>query len=186
MSPPIPIDRLEAALARLGAEHEPPRGWETRVLAAVGAPSRRGWWFALPAMAVMAAIAIVLAIPPGRPDEPLSIQVSVTSVGPPVRGSSAHAGDRVHASATGGGRYRAIWVYRNDRELVLACPGGPSCGSTLGATTAELTLPSVGTYVFVAVTSASPLPTPHGSYDVDQAAAEQAGAQTRRWKLDAL
>jgi hypothetical protein len=184
MSPTI--DRLEAALARLGAEHEPPRGWEARVLAAVGVPSRRRWWFAIPAMAVMAAIAIVLTIPHARPEDPFAIQVSVVSVGPTVRGSSAHAGDRVHASATGGGRHRAIWVYRNDRELVLACPGGPSCGSTLGATTAELTLPSVGSYLFVAVTSASPIPAPSGSYDADRAAAEQAGAQIQRSKLDAL
>jgi hypothetical protein len=183
MSPPI--DRLEAALACLGAEHEPPRGWETRVLAAVRPPARRGWWFVSHAMAVMAAIAIVLAIPHPPPDDALQLQVSVTPVGPAVRGSSAHAGDRVHASATGGGHHRAIWVYRNDRELVLACPGGPSCGSTLDATTAELTLPSVGTYMFVAVTSASPLPAPSGSYDADQAAAEQAGAQIRRSKLDA-
>jgi hypothetical protein len=178
------IARLEAAIAWLGTEHEPPRGWETRVLAAVGAPRRRhAWWLAMPAFAAIA-ITIALAIPRPRPHEPLELQVSVVSVGPVVRGSTAHTGDRVHASATGGDRYRAIWVYRNERELVVACPGGPSCGSTGDTTTAEVTLPGIGAYVFVALTSASPLPAPRGSYDTDHTAAEQAGAKIQHRKIE--
>lgn len=173
-----PILRLEAALAGLGAAHEPPWGWQTRVLAAVEAPRRRrGWWLALPAAAALA-LPLVLVRPP--PKDPLEIQVAVTSVGRSQRGSSAQVGDRVHARATGGDRYRAIWVYRDHRELVVACPGGPSCGNLDDATAAEVTLPTLGVYEILALTSASPLPAPLGAYDADLAAAERAGATIRR------
>jgi len=36
-----PIARLEHALEQLGAEHQPPPGWEARVLAAVEPRPRR-------------------------------------------------------------------------------------------------------------------------------------------------
>ena len=173
------IIRLEAALARLGAAHEPPWGWQTRVLAAVEAPPRRRgwWWLALPAAAALA-LPLVLLRPP--PAVPLVLQVAVASVGPPQRGSSAHVGDRVQVQATGGDRYRAIWVYRDRRVLVVACPGGPSCGELAGATAAEVTLPTPGTYELVALTSASPIPAPVGAYDADLAAADRAGATLQR------
>ncbi len=36
--------RIEAQLARLGAELSPPVGWQARVLAAAGARPPPGWW----------------------------------------------------------------------------------------------------------------------------------------------
>jgi hypothetical protein len=173
-----PILRLEAALARLGAAHEPPWGWQTRVLAAVKTPRRqRGWWLALPAAAALA-LPLALVRPP--PEDPLVLRVAMVPVGRPQRGSSAQVGDRVHAQATGGDHYRAIWVYRDHRELVVACPGGPSCGDLDDATAAEVTLLTLGTYELIALTSASPIPAPHGAYDADLAAAERAGATIQR------
>jgi hypothetical protein len=170
-----PILRLEAALAGLGAAYEPPWGWQTRVLAAVEAPRRRrGWWLALPAAAALA-LPLVLLRPP--PEDPLVFQMAVVPVGPQQRGSAAQVGDRVHAQATGGDRYRAIWVYRDHRELVVACPGGPSCGALDDTTAAEVTLRTLGAYEILALTSASPIPAPHGAYDADLAAAERAGAK---------
>lgn len=180
------FSRLESALEQLGAEHEPPPGWQTRVLAAIDEPrGLRRWWLALP---VAAAIAICLSLVPSSPEPPsraLALRVDVVPTGPPMRGTAAVVGNYVHARATGGDCYRAIWVYRNERELVVVCPGGLSCGSAGGATTAGVTLLTVGSYTFVAVTSASPLPALQGSYDDDRAAAERSGAQVKSYTIEA-
>ena len=53
-------DRIEEALVRLGAEHEPPPGWEARVLAAVRPPRRRVWWIALIMVIMIVAIGALL------------------------------------------------------------------------------------------------------------------------------
>lgn len=171
-----PLARVEAALERLGAEHEPPRGWEARVLAATRKRSPRcGWWFAIPSIAVVALVPICWPSST-PPDDNLALRVIREPVGPIKRGSSAHVGDRVHITATSGDRYQAIWVYRNDRELVAACPAGLSCRRSGNTTTADITLLAVGSYTFVAVTSISPLPEAQGSYDYDRARAEGARA----------
>jgi hypothetical protein len=101
-----------------------------------------------------------------------------------MRRSSANVGDRVHVTATSRERYRAIWVYHNDRELVVACPAGPSCDDSADTLTADLTLQLFGRYVVLAVASSTPLPEPRGSLDLDRAAAEKAGASTRDWPLN--
>jgi hypothetical protein len=170
------IARMEAALQRLGAEHEPPWGWETRVLAATRQRSRRcNWWLAIPAAALIA-LASISWPSPKPPDDNLALHVLWEPVGPIVRGNSAHVGDRAHITATSADRYRAIWVYRNEHELVVACPAGLSCRRSGNTTTVDVTLLAVGSYTFVAVTSASPLPEPRGTYDSDRAAAEKARA----------
>lgn len=171
-----PIARVEAAFERLGAEHEPPPGWQARVLAATRQrPRRCSWWLALPAAALIAIGSIFW--PSQKPtDDTLALHVIWEPVGPIVRGNSAHVGDLAHITATSGDRYRAIWVYRNEHELVVACPAGPSCRRSGNATTVDITLLAVGSYTFVAVTSPSPLPEPQGSYDSDRASAEKARA----------
>jgi hypothetical protein len=262
------ITRLEEALGRLGAEHEPPKGWEDRVLGvldkakidepavtqssdvlpwpgtgrppnveaqggappapaerapdavvAVDAPAhrahlvdvdapadrprlvavdspaeRRRRWLAIAAVdtlgmaAAGACIVLGLATPDLRPSgtAQLELAVNVESVGPLVRGvsGSAHVGDIVHASAAGGAGLRAIWVYHDER-LVLACPGAPDCRDTASATTVDVVLRARGTYVIVAVTAATALPVPHGSYDGDAGGAATAGAITRTARIDA-
>ncbi len=169
-----PTERIEAALARLGAEHQPPPGWENRVLAAVAAPRKRPawWWFAGPALTLAAAAAIAVAVfPRGGPRE-LALAVEVT--GAPTRGVGATEraiGDIAHVRVTGGAGYRAIWVYRDQRTLVTRCPGDPACQSTSDSLGIDVTLALVGEYTIVALSSGQALPVPTDNYDHDIAAA---------------
>jgi predicted DNA-binding protein (UPF0251 family) len=52
--------RIEDALAQLGAEHEPPPGWEARVLAATHVTRRRPWWYAAGGLAAAVAAQAIL------------------------------------------------------------------------------------------------------------------------------
>jgi len=161
-----PIARIEAALKRLGEEHEPPVGWEARVLAATATPKAKPWWwFAFPVVA-LAVIAIVVFAWHSTLDQPLQLSVDREKGAVAVRGDSAHVGDIVHAKATGGSRYRAVWVYRED-HLVVACPGAPQCRRDGKATIADLVLDTIGEYTIVALTSSSPVPAPAGQLDAD-------------------
>jgi hypothetical protein len=200
-----PIDRIEAALSRLGAQHEPPVGWEAKVLAATatstathahigypkqGHPRNKWWWLAVPAVAA-AVIAIVVA--PRVPNDshlPLALRVSkggsvvraASEGGSVVRGTSAQVGEGVQAAATGGGPYRAVWIYHND-ALVLACPGAEQCRVSEGATNADFTPRLIGEYVIVALSSRSPISRPTGAFDVDVAHAHDAGAMEKIERL---
>lgn len=201
-----PMVRMEAALQRLGAEYEPPPGWDTRVLTVIGQWHpwhhwwrRWRWWIAIPIGALCPIVVLIWfwtsTAHMARPlspstmamwtahSEALAIDVRRETVGSVMRGSSASIGDRVHITATSGDRYRAIWVYHNDRELVVVCPAGPSCNGARDTVTADVTLQIVGSYTFLAVASSSPLPEPSGSLDLDRAAAVKAGATTRMDQL---
>jgi hypothetical protein len=176
MTKPEPIARIEAALARLGAEHKPPVGWEARVLAAVTKPKPKPWWwFAFPVVA-LAVIALVVCFPRSPADQSLQLALDIEKGGVVVRGTSAHVGDIVHATATGGGHHRAVWVYRDD-HLVVACPGAPQCRRDGEATIADIVLDSTGEYTIVALTSKSPVPAPTGGFDQDVSSAISAGAR---------
>jgi len=187
--------RLEEALRRLGSEREPPPGWEARVLAAARARATRrvGWIVPLFAMAT----ALLLVGAPAPPRE-LVLEVRRERVGPALRGgerpaargspgrtSAASVGDELHVRAAGGAGPRAIWIYLNETELVLTCPGAPACRAAGDALTAQLALASLGRYTVVALSSASPLPPPRGAYSADVAAAGDAGATVRVHELDA-
>jgi hypothetical protein len=174
-----PIARIEAALKRLGEEHQPPVGWEARVLAATATPpARPWWWFAFPVVA-LAVIAIVVFAWHSMLDQPLQLAVDREKGAVAVRGDSAHVGDIVHAKATGGSRYRSVWVYRDD-HLVVACPGAPQCRRDGKATIADLVLDTAGVYTIIALTSSSPVPAPAGQLDADVGKAEEMGALKRR------
>lgn len=171
--------RLESELARLGEEHEPPVGWEARVLAATTArPQRRWWLFAVPALAAAAAIVLLLAWPRHPTHEVLAMELSLDRGGPVVRGTSAHIGDVLHATARGGA-HRAVWIYRSDSQLVVACPGGAECRSTATTLTATAKLDAIGDYSVVVLAADEALPAPQGSLDQDVATAARAGAQYR-------
>jgi hypothetical protein len=168
--------RLEEALRSIGSELAPPAGWEDRVLAAtVGpahvaapAPRRARWWmFAAPALACAAAAAVYLWWPRSTlPVQQLALAVSVEHGGPIVRGTTAHPGDTLVASTTGGAAHTAIWIYRDDHELVMSCTSSPC----------RVTLTARGDYSIVALSSDAPLPTPHGTLDDDVSAAAKSGA----------
>jgi hypothetical protein len=173
-----PIARIEAALTRLGAEHEPPVGWQARVLAATATRKQRPWWqFAIPAVA-LAGIAIFVVVRPPAKDQPLEVALEFDKHGAVVRGKAAHVGDLMHAKATGGGHYRAVWVYHGD-QLLIACPGATQCRSSGDATIADVELRLIGDYTIVALASNSPVPPPMGTLDIDIANADKAGAKTK-------
>jgi hypothetical protein len=173
-------ERIEAALARLGAEHEPPVGWEARVLAAVGATRRRWWAYAVPGVALAAAAAVALVVL--RPPPALALNVGVKHSAR-YRGDEASAGDVAHIVVSGGKGPRAIWVYHEEVQLVLRCPGDPRCRVSDASTEVDVTLTSAGTYTMVALTGGASLPPLMGTYDADTAAAKDAGLDVRQSRL---
>ena len=161
-------DRIEQAIRGLGAEHEPPAGWEARVLAATAERSTRRWWLlAIPAIAVAAVIVLAIGLRSDPEPQALALAITIEDSGAVVRGSTAKPGDTVQATARGGAGHRAVWIYRGDRELVVACPGDAPCRTRLA---------TVGTYTVIALTAKTALPVPTGSLDDDLAAALTAGA----------
>jgi hypothetical protein len=184
-------DRITRALAQLGVEHEPPAGWEGRVLAATKAatkaatedpPARRRWWFALSLAALVVTAVLVVPHFVAKPDA-LALVIERGPVAARLRGDGAAAGrlvvahgDPIHAVVRGGDRHRAIWVYRDGAELVARCPGTPACRSSGAELTLDLTLSIVGTYQVIAWSSEVALPVPSGAYDTDVAAATAAEA----------
>ena len=173
-----PMARIEAALARLGEEHEPPAGWEARVLAAAGHPrsKRRWWWFTVPTMALAAAAAVLLMVrvprppqlalniaieQPAGPEHPVqrgvesSVDRSTDPQGPGgARKSTAKQNETIHATAADGGPERALWIYRNEK-LIIRCPGSSECRA---ADEAVFRLELTGVYQVVALSSRSRLP----------------------------
>jgi hypothetical protein len=174
-------ERIEAALARLGAEHEPPVGWEARVLAAVGASRRRWWVYAAPGVVLAAAAAVALVVV-SRPPPELALNVKVQHSAR-YRGDEASAGDIAHIVVSGGKGTRAIWVYHEEVQLVLRCPGDPKCRVSDASTEVDVTLSSAGAYTVVALTGGSSLPALTGTYDADTAAAKDAGLDVRQYRL---
>ena len=178
--------RIEAALARLGAEHEPPPGWEARVLAATSARQARPWWmYAAPAVALVAAAAIAIVVVWPRPARTaLALQVRVESKqirrGTPAdqatgRIVEAVLDDVVHVAVSAGTGARAIRVYRDDGPLVLSCPGDPVCHVSGDGIAVAFTPPAIGDYVILALATSASLPPLPGSYSADIAALNQAG-----------
>ncbi len=177
-----PNKRLEHAIEQLGADLEPPPGWEARVLAAVE-PRRRPWWgrgwLAVPALAAIALALAVVLIPRALRHEPGPLVVSAELVAgsQKVRGPSA-----IRAVARGGEGHRAIWIYRDERELVAQCPGHPACQSSDDALSLVLDVP-IGNYQVIALSSAAALPAAASSPERDLGAATAAGAT---WQLREL
>lgn len=184
-----PSTRLERAIAQLGAEHEPPAGWEARVLAAIESKQPqptpwawlRRWWagLAVPVLAAGAAILLIHVRAPRPLQVAFAIEKDPTRV---VRGGSADASDhivlvplysRLTLTAQGGTGHRALWVYRGERELVAACPGDSRC---VPGDEPRLVLPldKIEQLQVLALSAEGALPTPIGRYDDDQAAAVSA------------
>ena len=136
--------------------------------------ARRPQVVALAGLAAAAAIAFVLVRRPGAP-RPASLRVDATVAsgeGTPRGSGAAAIGDRLTALGRLAGP-GALRVYRDDRVLVVECPGAPPCRATRdGATTvhsATVTLDAPGTYRVVVFDGAG-LPPSVGSFDRDVAA----------------
>jgi hypothetical protein len=78
--------------------------------------------------------------------------------------SVAQVGD-VLRSMVRGEDHRAIWVYLEDRELVIACPDGPGCSSAGRSLTLGLRVSAPGRYSIIEISSMQPIPTPHAPLD---------------------
>jgi hypothetical protein len=178
------------AVPRLVARERPPAGWEARVLAAIAPPAvpvrqRRGWrrWLAAPAVAVAAAAGALLAVG-GRGAPALALAVDVEP-GPVAMRGGASIGDVVRVTGGGGGRHRALWIYRDGRHVELACPerasGAGVAGCQVGDGRIEATFsPRVAArFDIVLLASDGPIPAPTGSLDASVAAALRAGADHR-------
>jgi hypothetical protein len=68
----------------------------------------------------------------------------------------------------------AIWIYRNDRELLRVCPR--DCGRDGDRLKAEIKLDTIGHYQIVWL-STERVPVPTGELEADVAAARAAGAK---------
>jgi hypothetical protein len=176
-----PTERIEAALARLGAEHEPPMGWENRVLAAVGARERRRWWWYAAPVTALAAAAVALVVLPTPQALALNVAVKHSTL---YRGDGASAGDVARITVSGGKGLRAVWIYHEEVQLVLRCPGDARCQVSDASIEVDLPLTSAGTYTVVALTGAEHLPGLVGSYDADTAAAKEAGLDVQEHQLN--
>jgi len=145
---------------------------------ASGPSGSRRWLVAAAVVAIAAAVTLVWWTRRAPAPGALALAVTVEHGATQMRGTSAHIGDTIHARATGGTGPRAVWIYRDDTQLLLACPGAAGCVDAEDAMTAALVVRAVGTYSIVTI-SATALPTATGSLDTDVAAARRAGALTR-------
>jgi hypothetical protein len=100
-----------------------------------------------------------------------------------ARDSAAQVGDVLRPTVRGED-HRAIWVYLEDRELVIACPDGPGCRDAGGSLTLELLVSVPGQYSIIEIGSAQPIPTPHGSLDVMLSSIADVGAHFEIKRVD--
>lgn len=171
-------ERLRQDLAGVGTDGEPPAGWEARVWARIEEKKRRPrWiWFLAPVGAAALAATLFFAVP-RTPSAPSLVQ-EVIAGGPARRSAGARPGDRLDLRAeTAGSPQAELRIYRNRRDLVLRCPGDPSCKSEGGELRTSFTFLSVGDYQAVLVHGPEPLPPPGKGLDADAGAAFARGAQ---------
>jgi hypothetical protein len=152
-----------------------------------GRRRRRFAIYAAPILAAAAAVALRL-IPPPAPEFQLVVALDHTDLsqrsreraGLTQRALTAHVDDVVRSSVHGK-RYRAIWVYLDDRELVTSCPkDGGSCSTTDGDLTLQLRLRAHGTYTIVGLGSSEPIPEARATVDETLVFIRSAGVHSER------
>lgn len=181
-------ERLRVEIAALGAEDEPPVGWQARVWERLDQrrERRRPWWpggwrgWLVPVgVGLAASLAALFLIRPPAPRPP-SLRVEVQA-GPTVRrGGEAQPGDLLRLTATtGGARHAELRVYRNDTELVLRCSTERPCSRRGDEVRAAVLLDAVGRYQPLLMRAEIPLPSPVSNLEKDTRAALAAGADVR-------
>lgn len=190
------LQRIARAIGELKEEARPPSGWQARVLASVRAEeaakaeaekadeasdaSSSAWrWARYASLGAAAALMLIWAPWKSAQEQRLVVELDATTV--TTRGADrgveeVRSGSRVKVAAMSGAAHRALWVFRDRNQLVLACPAAPSCASTEGSLGAALEVALVGEYVVVALWSDAPLPLPSNERDESLAAARRAGA----------
>ncbi len=170
-------ERIARAMREIGAAHQRRPDHLARLWATIDArPARRPgrWpWLAAPALGLAAAVALIWWLrggepAPGEPAPRFAVEV-VSQHAVAVRGD-ARLGDRLRVRARAGA---AVWIYRNDRELLLACPR--DCARDGDALIGEVALDAIARYQIVWLSTAS-APAPGGELERDVAAASAAGA----------
>jgi hypothetical protein len=146
---------------------------------------RRVIAYLVPVLVAAAGFAIWLRLATEPQPDPVKpfLSLSIESRGTTMLGNSAHVRDILRAVVRGK-QHGAIWVYLDDRELVVACPGGEGCRSIDNELVLELRLPALGRYSIVAIDSATPVMAPHGGLDVMLGAAAVAGAHVEIEHVD--
>ena len=186
-------EQLCAEIAALGAEDQPPVGWQARVWKRLDQgrerldqrrERRRSWWpgqrgWLVPAGVAAAALAALLLIRPPEPRPP-SLRVEVQAGTTVRRGGEAQPGDLLRlTAATGGARHAELRVYRNDTELVLRCSTDRPCSRQGDELRAAVLLDAVGRYQPLLMRAEKPLPSPVSDLEKDTTAALAAGADVR-------
>ena len=183
--------RLEASLAAAGQGHRAPAGWQDQVMTRVAARlrARRVRQVAVIAIGVAAAAALWLAWPAPDRGAPQIAMVASRGAGSPrdqtIEPGTAAAGDTLRIEASGGPEPRALWVFRNETELVAACPGAAACRVVTDGLAVDVEALRPGVYRALYVTGARQALTPSGALDRDLAEALQAGAQITRAGIEA-
>jgi hypothetical protein len=183
-------ERLRAELADLGAEDEPPVGWQTRVWERLDHGrerrerrrprwlGRRGWMVPVGVGLAASLAALFLIRPPGP--LPPSLRVEVQAGATVRRGGEAQPGDLLRlTAATGGARHAELRVYRNDTELVLRCSTDRPCARRGEELRATVLLDAVGRYQPLLMRAESPLPPPVSDLEKDTSAALATGADVK-------
>lgn len=181
-------ERLRAEIAVLGAEDEPPVGWQARVWERLDQrrERRRPRWLGwiVPAgvglaAASLAALFLIFLIRPPEPRLP-SLRVEVQAGATVRRGGEAQPGDLLRLMATtGGARHAELRVYRNDTELVLRCSTDRPCSRQGDEVRAAVLLDTVGRYQPLLLRAERPLPPPVSDLEKDTSAALAAGADVK-------
>ncbi|HEV7507523.1 MAG TPA: hypothetical protein VGS07_21745 [Thermoanaerobaculia bacterium] len=183
-------ERLRAELAALGAEDEPPVGWQARVWERLDDhrerrerrrprwPEWRGWVVPVGVGLAASLAALFLIRPPGP--QPPSLRVEVEAGATVRRGGEAQPGDLLRlTAATGGAGHAELRVYRNDTELVLRCSTDRPCTRRGDELRAAVLLDAVGRYQPLLMRAEGPLPPPVSNLEKDTSAALAAGADVR-------
>jgi hypothetical protein len=113
---------------------------------------------------------------------PVELSYAIVKHGPVVRGLGVHPGDVLRLVARGG-RHRAIWMYLDDRDLVIACPGGAQCINGDGELTLDVLVTTAGQYSVIALGATDPIVIPHGPLDAMLEAAASAGVDFKREQI---
>jgi hypothetical protein len=128
-----------------------------------------------PVLAAAAAVPLWLH---HRDDSGFKLSLDIDRAEVAKRGKAAHVGD-VLRPAVHGERYQAIWVYLDDRELVVSCPMDAGCSHVNDELALKLQLRARGVYAIVAAGSSRAIPPPGTTLDETLAAARSAGIQTQ-------
>jgi hypothetical protein len=114
------------------------------------------------------ALALAIAVEPGT-----SVARDKTPRGKTAGERTARVGDILRTSAHGD-RHRAIWVYLDDRHLVVACPSNdPRCSGDGDDLVLRLPLDAFGDYTIIALGSDTVVSVPAAGQTLDSAMAAQ-------------